>query len=132
MSLNRWFFCLSIFPSISFSLDGKNFNLPYKFIINVSLLYWGRNVFGHNFVIKTLIHFIIKNLKLKLDAECEKMVKTNAILVSSIKKFPNFLKMFDFPLFNQFLLSKKLVSGKMSSISRVSSIQHVFYIQVSL
>ena len=44
---------------------------------------------------------------------------------SSIKRFPKFLKMFEFPLFNQFLLSKKSVIGKMSSISRVSSIQHV-------
>ena len=47
----------------------------------------GRNVLGHNFIIKTLISFIIiKNLELKLDAESEKMVKTNTLIMYLIVK----------------------------------------------
>ena len=55
------------------------------------MLYWGRNVLGHNFIIKTLISFIIiKNLELKLDAESEKMVKTNALIMQMIMKISLF------------------------------------------
>lgn len=53
-------------------------------------------------------------------------------LASSIKRFPNSVKKSNFPLFNQFLLSKKI--GQRQSVLYIQSFLYSdgFYIQFSL
>ena len=58
--------------------------------------------------------------------------QNSLFLASSIKRFPNSVKTSNFPLFNQFLLSKKI--GQQQSVLYIQSFLYSdgFYIQFSL